>query len=946
MTRLRTLAMATSVLATAAAAVVLAAADAWQPPSPTSDDIRQVIASPLSPHLVTALIGAAAVALWLLLITTLLTHAYAALARRARWTITIRLPGPIRSLTAALLGASAVTTATGASAHCAPVTSTTDQPGTEPVTAAPTPPTTHFTAGHPPPAHRTAPTRTVQRGDTLSEIAEEALGDDTRWREIFALNRGTHFAAVGGTLRNPNLIFPGWVLTLPAADPPPDATPPGSPPTPDPPRGPTASPPTNATAAPHTTAPASSPTTRPSAVPTAGPSTAATSPALDDGVVEPPSASVSAPTAPGVTSPATSTTPPSPPPADRSNATAPPPGAADNRPSHSLWGWVEIAGGAIGAGLAAALVSAVTMVWRRRRHRYRPTPTTGPVLGDADLTPPLAALTRLRHGVRRIAPHLLTRTPERSRAVREDTTAQVTPPLPSAAPSDAEQACVDTPAAAAGLGLDGPAALDAARALLVATLTRGADGRHARGRAIVPAATLTTLLSASTVDLDAMPGLIVAPTFAAALTLLEEEIIRRSRILADQEAATVLAIQQEHTVGEQLSHLLLIGGVPEQSWHPRLATAIHLGANVDIGAALIGSWPYGSTLTVAADGTTEGGHGERVGVLGATATTDILRMLAEAHGDTAPATNAPDPAPAPVASAAVRHGETTSAASEKVDPAPQIPAPAQGAAAPGPGSAAAGGRVRARVLGRPTVLDADGTPVRGLRAKSLELFVYLVVHRGGANLDDIMEAIWPDVTVSRASERLSTCAANLRTTIRSIAQTGTGPDDDTPRIEPVINTGGRYHLDPNLLDVDWWTVQDSYARVASAVDDADRLAHLHAAIAAAGSGLADGSDYEWIDTDREHARRLLVKIYAQAAGLHAGNDPAAALTLYDTARALDPLSDELTRRAIRTAAHLGDAIGVRERLVALRRALGDAGIDIDPDTEVLATSLLQNLAHP
>ncbi|MEU5934511.1 LysM peptidoglycan-binding domain-containing protein [Micromonospora sp. NPDC047187] len=946
MTRTRTLALATSVLATATGPVILAATDTWQPPSPTSDDFRQVLVSPLSPHLVTALIGASAVALWLLLITTVLTHAYAALARRARWTVTIRLPGPIRSLTAALLGASAVTTASGAIAHATPVTGTTDHPGTEPFTAAPAPPTTHLTATHSPPAPRTTPTHTVRRGDTLSEIAEEALGDDKRWREIFALNRGTHFADVGGTLRNPNLIFPGWVLTLPAADPPPDTTPPRTPPTQDPPGGPTASPPTTATAAPHTTAPAASPSAGPTTSPTAGPQPSATSRAPDDGVVEPPSASV-APT-PGVTSPATSTTAPGPPLADRSNATTLPPGAADDRPSHTLWGWVEIAGGAIGAGLAAALVSAVTMVWKRRRHRYRPTPVTNPVLADADLAPPLAALTRLRHGVRRVAPHLLTRTPARDRTVREDTTAQETPPLPSTAPNDTEHTGVGTLAAATGLGLDGPAALDAARALLVATLTPDADGPHAHGHVIIPAATLTTLLGVSATDLHPMPGLTVAPTFAAALTLMEEEIIRRSRILADQEAVTVFALPQEHTVGEPLPHLLLVADVPEQNWHPRLSTAIHLGTNVDIGTALIGTWPHGSTLTVAADGTTEGGHVERVAVLGATATTDILRMLAEAHGDTAPATTTPDPAPAPVAptTTPARHADTARAASERVNPAPQVSVTAQGAAPPGPGSAATGGPVRARVLGHPTILDADGKPVRGLRAKSLELFVYLVVHRGGANLDDIMEAIWPDVTVSRASERLSTCAANLRTTIRSIAQTGTGPNDDTPKIEPVINTGGRYHLDPNLLDVDWWTVQDSYARVATAVDDADRLAHLHAAIAAARGGLADGSDYEWIDTDREHARRCLVKIYAQAAGLHLGTDPAAALALYDTARALDPLSDELTRRAMRTAAHLGNAVGVRERLVALRRDLGDAGIDIDPDTEDLATRLLQDPTHP
>jgi two-component SAPR family response regulator len=89
-----------------------------------------------------------------------------------------------------------------------------------------------------------------------------------------------------------------------------------------------------------------------------------------------------------------------------------------------------------------------------------------------------------------------------------------------------------------------------------------------------------------------------------------------------------------------------------------------------------------------------------------------------------------------------------------------------------------------------------------------------------------------------------------------------------------------------------------------------------------------------------------VKVYAQAAGLQADSDPAAALALYDTARALDPLSDELARRAMRTAERLGDAVGVRERLATLRRELDDAGIDIDPDTEELAASLLRDLTNP
>ena len=48
---------------------------------------------------------------------------------------------------------------------------------------------------------------TVRAGDTLTKIAAAELGDGTRWPEIFLANRST--------IRNPNLIRIGQVLTLP-----------------------------------------------------------------------------------------------------------------------------------------------------------------------------------------------------------------------------------------------------------------------------------------------------------------------------------------------------------------------------------------------------------------------------------------------------------------------------------------------------------------------------------------------------------------------------------------------------------------------------------------------------------------------------------------------------------------------------------------------------------
>lgn len=55
----------------------------------------------------------------------------------------------------------------------------------------------------------------VERGDTLSEIAAEELGDPHRYPEIFDLNVGD-VQPDGRRLEDPNLILPGWELEIPA----------------------------------------------------------------------------------------------------------------------------------------------------------------------------------------------------------------------------------------------------------------------------------------------------------------------------------------------------------------------------------------------------------------------------------------------------------------------------------------------------------------------------------------------------------------------------------------------------------------------------------------------------------------------------------------------------------------------------------------------------------
>ena len=61
---------------------------------------------------------------------------------------------------------------------------------------------------------------TVVSGDYLMSIAERYMGDSSRWPEIVELNKDKYPSLSS----NPNLIYPGWVLTLPSGSTAPSTT--------------------------------------------------------------------------------------------------------------------------------------------------------------------------------------------------------------------------------------------------------------------------------------------------------------------------------------------------------------------------------------------------------------------------------------------------------------------------------------------------------------------------------------------------------------------------------------------------------------------------------------------------------------------------------------------------------------------------------------------------
>jgi DNA-binding SARP family transcriptional activator len=114
------------------------------------------------------------------------------------------------------------------------------------VTTAPRPPAIN---GVVPAVATPAPvTYVVQRGDTLWGIAQRQLGDPLLWRNIYALNNNRP-QPDGQVLTDPNWIYPGWILQMPA----PSVA--GTPMSPTTPAAPPTTNPAPATAAPPPTAP-------------------------------------------------------------------------------------------------------------------------------------------------------------------------------------------------------------------------------------------------------------------------------------------------------------------------------------------------------------------------------------------------------------------------------------------------------------------------------------------------------------------------------------------------------------------------------------------------------------------------------------------------------------------------------------------------------------------
>jgi DNA-binding SARP family transcriptional activator len=718
----------------------------------------------------------------------------------------------------------------------------------------------------------------VRSGDTLWDIDARVYHDPRRWPEVFAANQG-RVEPDGQRFTNPNLIYPGWQLTLPAAAPtdagatPPRTTPPAHPPV-TPPRS-------------------TSPSHRP-----APPENHHT---------------------PVTGRPSTSPPPRGEPHRDPDPVSRQPP------PRHRWvvhidpWGWVS-------TGLAAAVAAAAGQAVVRHRIRVRRgqrTRPTGPLV--AQLQPALDAV--LTDGI------------TWDSSTGADTTARVAFAVTGSGAQLGAEQCARTGLALTGPGALGAARALLAATLTAG----GPEHYAGEAEALLSTSDLHDLLEQPPGDYTTLLAgrLHVVSDHHGVLSRAEHELVYRRRLRETTTEATEIddAIEvdpandttQVRASAEPLIPFLVIVRAPPAAQTPRLAAILREGASLGVIGLLLDTPDWTPTWPVAADGTLALTASPAVPTDPAVVSTlspAALRQILTVGATAAPDLDSHRPADASLPlTAATRSHDTTPPRGHRNDQGTR-----SGRLLPAGGGtpAVAGGDhtdqtlpVRLQVLGQVKLAVGGTTLVKGLRSKSDEAVAFLAVHRDGATATAIQDALWPDIDTDKATNLMHTALGVTRRALRE----ATGLADQ----EFIAQARRRYRLDDTLIAVDLWQLTGVLDELAAHPEDPTLLAHL----AALYRGELDGgrTPGTWLDAAAEDLRRRCCHTLSRIATVCEHDRPDQALTALDLLAEHDRYNDAVFARLLRLQHHLGYTDRISSTLQRARHQMNEIGMQ--PTTSLL-----------
>ncbi|MET9225584.1 BTAD domain-containing putative transcriptional regulator [Lentzea sp. NPDC003310] len=452
-----------------------------------------------------------------------------------------------------------------------------------------------------------------------------------------------------------------------------------------------------------------------------------------------------------------------------------------------------------------------------------------------------------------------------------------------------------------GIGLAGPGATAAVRALLLYILAK--QQGHENLRVLVPAQDLHLLFEG--LGAERLPKAVeVATSLDVALDEMEASLLTRARRASGGPRTPTPAV--------------VLVACPVAYAERRLQAVLDNGSTLGLAGILLGRWRPGVTVAVRADGTvsaTSSGNGDefagaRLFHLPATDAADLLEVLREAEVDLEVA------------------AEASLGDQADLDPRLSVPEPRACVAADHITDAMASARPRLsmKVFGRFRLVfvqaDAKTRELTSLLTpKHREVLVHLALHPEGARREALNEAVWPDSRPPRPYNSFHNALSVLRRVLADAT--------DGAMLDLVLNDG-RYRLNDELVEVDLWQFRQALQgrQLQSAVD-------LYT------GDLAEDLSSPWLEPLRESARRDVLDALGALIGEHGHSDPKTELLLLERARELDQYNEGVYRDIMRTQARLGQHSAVPRTLALLTATLSELDEEPSVDTCNLAELLRQ-----
>ncbi|MEU1899360.1 OmpA family protein [Nocardiopsis dassonvillei] len=217
---------------------------------------------------------------------------------------------------------------------------------------------------------------------------------------------------------------------------------------------------------------------------------------------------------------------------------------------------------------------------------------------------------------------------------------------------------------------------------------------------------------------------------------------------------------------------------------------------------------------------------------------------------------------------------------EEDEPAVPVPAPP---VSPGPEPTRP--RVGLRLFSEQLAVEVEGQEVPGLRTVGRTLLAYLALHSHGASAEEIAQTCFAAMDSPQAVSARKNAIASIRSSLRAALK---DPDHHI-----IVNSGGRYSLDPEIFSVDLWSFSEAYkeARRLSGQPRADLLREV---VDAHSEKLLNGMEEVWAESARKSCVRVLVESLLAIADEARGEEEQVALL--ERACVFDEFNEPLYQR--------------------------------------------------